>query len=170
MRTVVDVTYEDFKDSIDALREAEEDTSYLEEEFKKTLILSIASYFEHEITTLLGDFLDKNTSSEKLKNFFRTKAIDRKYHTFFSWEKQNINTFLSLFGATFKNEVSKQIDGDKDLKEAASAFMELGNERNKLAHNNYANYNGLSLTAEEIYQKYKKARKILPFLRKVILD
>ncbi len=50
--------------------------------FKKVIILSSASYFEHRIQELLVEFVTKQANSDtRVLNFFKKKAIGMQYHT-----------------------------------------------------------------------------------------
>lgn len=53
-----------------------------------------------------------------------------------------------------------RIKGDEELKESMQAFLEIGNERNKLVHQNYAAF-PMEKTLEEIYKLYQCAFKFV---------
>ena len=72
---------------------------------------------------------------------------------------------MGLFGENFKKEVSTIISQDEVLKEQMKAFLQLGNERNKMVHENFLVYN-LEKTFDEIIQLNEKAEKFVDFLRK----
>jgi tetratricopeptide (TPR) repeat protein len=84
------------------------------------------------------------------------KAITRQYHTWFDWKGNTATTFFSLFGADFKKYMEDIIKKDEELRLAVAAFMELGRDRNRLIHEDFATV-ALEKTAEEIYQQYKSA-------------
>lgn len=69
---------------------------------------------------------------------------------------KNANTFFSLFGDAFKLFMTHEIESDKDIENGLEAFLELGNERNKLAHLNFSAY-PLEKTTSQIYDLYKTA-------------
>lgn len=61
-------------------------SSDLNKHFKKVIILSSASYFEHKIQELLVNFISKKTDNDLMAlNFFKKKAISMQYHTYFYW-------------------------------------------------------------------------------------
>ena len=55
----------------------------------------------------------------------KNKAIERQYHTYFSWKEKNANAFFGLFGESFKNEVTIEINQSEPLKLSMKGFMEL---------------------------------------------
>lgn len=153
--------------------------------FRKVLILSAGSYFEHEITDILKEFvIAKSNNDSRIVHFLEKQAINKKYHTLFDWGKQdnpespgnNANTFFKLFGEDFKRQREddlKRRSGDTPeqtaLKEktqgAIEAFIEIGHLRNILVHSNFAAYNYEQKTAEEIYALFQKAEQFLGYLR-----
>lgn len=135
-------------------------------EFRKVLVLSIASFFESEITEALLN-LARSTGSEQIISLIKAKAISRQYHTLFDWRQNNVNQFLKLLGDTFKETVSAEISRDSRLNEGAAAFMDLGRKRNELVHENFASVQ-MDWTPEEITQKYQVAFEFIRFLSKKI--
>jgi len=136
----------------------------VEHHLRKVMLLSCASCYENEIQEMIKVFISNNASDEKILSFVSNKAISRQYHTYFDWEKNNINKFLSLFGADFKDEIQKKIDDDAELKIAMKAFLTIGNERNKMVHNNFISYQ-LDKTFDEIIALNDQAEKFVTFLK-----
>lgn len=133
---------------------------------KKTLLMAAASYFEDEIKKLILEFVKKSGHDDpKLTFFVENKAINRQYHTYFSWDQNNANSFLGLFGDKFRNDVSREIEADPKLKQAVREFLDLGNSRNKLVHGNFSVFS-LEKTFDEVYEQYKESVIFLDFLRK----
>ncbi len=131
--------------------------------YRKILLLSCASYYETIITNIIQQFVSKTTKDDRVVAFLNNKALKRQYHTLFQWESNNINNFLGLFGIEFKNSVKKRIDTDEGLKKHISAFLNIGNERNKMVHENFLDYQ-LEKTFEEIVDLHKDAQKFVDFL------
>ena len=138
--------------------------------FKKVIVLSSASYFEHLIQDLLIDFISRETNNNiKAVNFFKKKAISLQYHTYFTWGEKNnpdnpgknANSFFALFGDDLKKNVEVEIKTNPDLDASVKAFLEIGHLRNILIHSNFAAYNLDNKTTEEIYELYKAG---LPFI------
>jgi hypothetical protein len=145
-------------------------SSYANRHFKKIIVLSSASYFEHLIQDALVGFVTNKTNGNSCAiSFFKKKAIGMQYHTYFAWGEKdnpdkpgkNANTFFSLFGENFKKEVEDDIKGKPDLDKSMKAFLELGHLRNILVHSNFAAYNIDNKTTEEIFLLYKNG---LPFV------
>jgi len=157
--TIIDRLYKDNRELVDYLKSKDE-PSYqngVEDHFRKTLLLSTASYFEANLKEILIDFFQERTNrSEILVRFIQNKAIERQYHTFFSWQEKNANAFFGLFGDGFKIFMKAEVKGDANLDESIKAFLKLGNSRNELVHGNFANF-PLESTAEEVYALYKQA-------------
>lgn len=129
---------------------------YINDTYKRALLLSAASFFEATITKTIHDFADgKSRKNPEIVAFIDNKALKRQYHTFFNWDVNNANQFFGLFGDGFKQRARLQIQ-EKDLSAAETAFLTIGRERNRLVHQNYieAQVNG---TFEEIYTQYEKA-------------
>lgn len=131
-------------------------------EFRKVLILSITSFFEHEITSAISE-LAENSSSPRIFELVKAKAISRQYHTYFDWKDgKNINSFTKLFGESFKQEIEKELK-QRELTEGMKLFLILGQERNILVHENFAAAS-ISWTVDEIVEKYEKALEFVIFL------
>lgn len=145
-------------------------SSDVNKNFKKIIVLSSASYYEHLIQEILIEFISKESNNcTKVINFFKKKAIGMQYHTYFTWGEKdnpdkpgkNANTFFSLFGDDFKKNVESEIKADPNLETAVKAFLEIGHLRNILVHSNFAAYDLNNKTADEIFNLYKAG---LPFI------
>lgn len=157
--TIVDRLYSEFQSLVSHLDQVSEPSlrSTVDENFKKTLLLAAASYFEHCVIEDILSFVKEKSSGDCLVvEFVSNKAISRQYHTFFNWDVQNANQFFGLFGNSFKTFMINEIKKDKELEEAISAFIEIGRDRNRLVHQDFGTFY-LEKTADEIYQSYKKA-------------
>ncbi|MEA4967661.1 MAG: HEPN domain-containing protein [Bacteroidaceae bacterium] len=171
--TIIDEQYKEGKELIDYLTSKKEVTfqTYAENNFRKNLLLSSASYFEAEITSIILSFAKKcSSNNEKLENLIKQKVINRQYHTYFDWENgSNANKFFSLFGNSFKQEMEYKIKQDNDLREGIISFMQIGLERNKMVHQNFAEI-VIEKTAEEVYEMYKKAKRFIEVLKEQLLN
>lgn len=159
--------------------------SDLNKNFRKILVLSAGSYFEHQITKVLSDFIrEKSNNDERIINFLEKQAISKKYHQLFDWGDQdkpegfrkNVNAFWKLFGDEFKVQIDKDLKGhDHETMEESQvrqkiiasieAFIEIGHHRNILVHNNFAAYDYDQKTTEEIYQLFQKAEPFISYLQ-----
>ena len=156
--TVVDRLYQDFQEVIAGIGSAEvslQTTARVN--FSKSLLLAAASYFEEQVKSQILDFVhNRSFGNEILTQFARNQAIERQYHTLFSWDATNANRFFSLFGSGFREYMKQHVDNDNEYREAIRAFLEIGRERNLLVHENYAQF-PLEKTVEEIYARYRDA-------------
>ena len=125
--------------------------------FRKTLLLSAASYFEVRMSeAIINVFSEETNHSEALVEFVRVKAVERRYHDWFDWDKRNANKFFSAFGSSFRSFMEKRVTEAGSLQEAIRAFMEIGALRNQLVHKNFALF-PLDKTVPEIFEMYQKA-------------
>lgn len=132
--------------------------------FRKSLLLAAASYFEKRICDIVLEFVrERSKGSVLLEEFVRNKAITRQYHTWFDWEKNNANRFYSLFGKSFSEMMRERVKQIGGLQDSERAFLEVGNERNKLVHQDYVTFL-LNKTMDEIYQCYRKALDFVEIL------
>ncbi|MBP0016351.1 MAG: hypothetical protein J7647_02190 [Cyanobacteria bacterium SBLK] len=157
--TIVDNLHQEFNEILKHLDSSEISLrATAEDTFRKSLLLAAASYFETQVTQILTDLVRTWGNNNVLLNeFVRNKAIAREYHKLFKWDGKNANSFFALFGKEFKSHMEKLVKNDPELEKSIKAFLEVGNERNRLVHKNYGNYN-LEKTSEEIYQLYQKAQ------------
>ena len=129
--------------------------------FAKALLLSVASYFEARMTDGVEQaFLRGTNGSDVLTSFVRKMAVERRYHQWFDWTANNANKFFAAFGATFRQFMVERVRADATLADSIRAFLELGNLRNQLVHQNFAQF-AVPLTAEEIFDRYRKAEKFV---------
>lgn len=113
----------------------------LESSVPKFALLSAASWTEDQVQRILVDLFEETLPETPHKvNFVKAAGIERRYHTWFSWDKSNANKFFSMFGLEFKKYCEEQIQNDPHLTDSISAFMELGRLRNELVHQNFATF------------------------------
>ena len=142
---------------------------YINDTYKRSLLLSAASYFEMTISKAIYDFADKKShGNHEIVALINNKAIQRQYHTLFDWDRNNANRFLSLFGDSFKQKARNQI-AEKGLVDAETAFMTIGRERNRLVHQNYIEAQ-VNDTFEEIFMRYEKACTFVEFLVQLLFS
>ncbi|HYF36772.1 MAG TPA: HEPN domain-containing protein [Prosthecobacter sp.] len=123
---------------------------------KKAIVLSAASLFEHRVTEALLGYVDRiSSSNECIISLVKIKAIKRQYHTYFDWENGKAGPFYALLGevlgAQLKTECAKEPG-----KGRISAFLELGQLRNCLVHQNFAQY-VIEKSSDEICALCEKA-------------
>ena len=155
--TVVDRLYHEFQDIVNNLDQANVSLRVTAEEtFQKTLLLAASSHFEQEVQNHIINLTTKHSVPELVVEFVRNKAIKRQYHTYFQWDGRNANSFFGLFGEGFKSYMSKRVNEDDTYRQAVQAFLELGNDRNRLVHQDFGTFI-LEKTSEEIFKRYNEA-------------
>jgi hypothetical protein len=138
--------------------------------FRKALLLAAASYFERRLVDCVLNFVRERAGGSILvESFVRNKAIVRQYHTWFKWDESNANQFFGLFGADFKSAMNARIKDSDELRSSIRSFLELGNERNRLVHQDYAAFQ-MEKTLEEVYDLYKRALMFVELLPDVLRD
>ena len=139
------------------------------EHYRKILLLSCASYYETRIVEIINKFVEAKAADNRISAFVSNKAISRQYHTYFNWDQtSNINSFLGLFGADFKDQISAEIKADKALQEQIKAFLTIGSERNKMVHNNFLEFT-LDKTFDEIVALHEKGNLFIKYLEKTFV-
>lgn len=169
VKTAIDRAYEEYRDASEFLRSKGEISlgSAIDATSRKALLLAAASYFESRITTDVLAFCREASGANPLvPALVLNKAVTRQYHTWFDWKADNANSFFSLFGPEFKNHMRELIKDEDDLRAAVKDFMEMGRDRNRLVHEDFATVT-LEKTANELYSQYKSA---LGFVDRIILE
>lgn len=160
-------------ESLLALLDAKREVSLrsdVENEFRKALALSAASTFESVVKRLIEGFCDQvSESSLELLSLVRAKILDRQYHTLFSWDAKNANTFFKLFGESFKDVAQRDVELDGELKKGIEAFLEVGRLRNELVHNDYATF-PFDETTSEVIALYREGRLFTDYLQRKLVS
>lgn len=166
--TVVDQLFRDYNEILNYL-DNNQQLSYItvvENNFRKAMLLAVASFFEHEMCRCLQDFAKEHSKNAQLVEFVKNKAIEGQYFKFFNWNSSsanNANEFFTLFGEDFLKSMKDEIKKDDQLQKSIIAFLTIGQNRNYLVHNNYAAFT-MELTSKEIYELYQKSLLFIGFL------
>lgn len=166
MPSDVDRIHKEFTDLIDFLASNGEISlrSSADDAFRKVLTISAASYFEHVLTNIVMEFVEETVSAETMITaLVRNRVVGRQYHTWFTWDGKNANGFFGMFGDGFKAHMTGLVKATPDLDKAIKAFLELGEGRNMLAHQNFAAF-AMQKTSDEIFKLYQDA---MPFIESV---
>lgn len=124
----------------------------------RTMLLAAASHFERRLSGDVERLAEEEAGdSHVLTWLIRNRVIRRQYHTWFSWQSRNVNTFLAMFGKDFKDEAARWIAEDENLGKSVIAFLEIGNERNRLVHEDFADA-PLEKTTSDVYDLYESAK------------
>ena len=167
--TMIEALKNDYDELIKLLKESGEISLLIsvEDNYKKILVISAASYFEKSITDIIINYVKLRTNSDdKLTSFVSNKALNRQYHSLFSWPANNANQFFSFFGDAAKKEARKLLD-EGNLADSEKAFMTIGRERNKIVHQNYIEVR-IDSTFEELYAQYQLACDFVEFTEQLL--
>lgn len=156
--TIIDKAYEDNASLLRYLFEKNEISLLraVDDSFRKTLVLSAASLFEHEITDAIHRYCSRKSQADScVLALVRIKALTRQYHTYFDWEGRRAGPFFGLLGEEMGQKLKAESRGEP-LRSALDSFLELGFLRNSLVHQNFAGY-AFEKTNEEVYALYQRA-------------
>ncbi|WP_373800178.1 HEPN domain-containing protein, partial [Neisseria dentiae] len=87
----------------------------------------------------------------------------------FDWNNSSANPFFALFGEDFKKYAINEKNKSDELHQSIKEFMSLGLDRNRLVHQDYANFS-LDKTTEEIYESYKLACYFIEWVPKALRE
>lgn len=134
-----------------------------EEISAKTIVLAAASYFEKEVTSTLLTIARETGSNRIFCTFIDKQALERRFHSMFSWRAPNANAFFGLFGPDVKDWFIAQIKANEDVSAGVREFMFLGGRRNEIVHGNFAVI-AADITFEEAFKKFKTALNFVSWL------
>ena len=156
----VDEIYQDVSDLFEFLRcqEKLEFLKFVDNSFRKLLLISAASYFERQLSDSVIQLAENVTSNDHvLVNLIKRTAVERQYHTWFAWDARNANRFFSIFGDNFKAFAQKKISEDESMNTSIVDFLEIGRERNRIVHEDFSSF-FMEKTFEEINNLYLSAK------------
>ncbi|MBL3526042.1 hypothetical protein IM876_25625 [Serratia plymuthica] len=158
--TIVDRLHKDFEEVMLFLDENGEVSlrSVVNDNFRKSLLLAAASYFERELSNCVYNFVVEIIGEKHIvSSLVEKNVINRKYHTWFDWGKSNnANKFFSLFGDDFCRKAKDEVFKNQELELSIKSFMAIGSERNRLVHQNFGSFT-LEKTADEIFHEYENS-------------
>jgi hypothetical protein len=96
------------------------------------------------------------------------QVIRRKYHTFFDWDELKPMPFFALFGDGYKIMAQARMKSDAEASKAMRAFLELGQIRNRLVHENFVAFT-VDKTPEELIVQFRIAQNFVTFVRETLL-
>ena len=167
---VVDRTYNEFLGLLKVLDGVNEISlrNTVDNNFRKLLLMAAASYFEQRMKDAMLDFVVEATAEDHvLTCLVRNKVVSRQYHSWFNWDVKNANNFFSLFGPSFQQSMKEIVSSDTDLDSSIQAFIEIGGERNRLVHQNFASFS-LEKTSDEIYALYRTGLRFIEWFPEAI--
>lgn len=167
--TIVDRQYREHLALLQHLQDTKQLSLYVfaDDHFRRVMVLSAASYFEHAITQTVREFVSTVAEGQEwVVGFVQSKGIKRQYHTYFKWEDNqngNANQFFAMFGPACKEQHLADVKDSPELRDSVAAFIELGLTRNTLVHENFAAFM-IDKTAAEIYERYKTALLFVDYI------
>lgn len=168
MPSPVSILFEEHSSILEHLRTTEPSFhASLEITLPKALLLAAASEYEARACQQLLQFIKTNSSDAKIAVLVDKKIVRRNYHTWFEWEKSNVNNFWAFFGDEFKEKMKRAVQDDTELSDSIKAFLEIGRLRNQLVHNDYASFT-LEKTLEEIHLLYIRGNMFIDSLSKIL--
>mgnify|MGYP004713346167 CR=1 FL=1 len=171
--TIVDTLHSDFSILLNYLTDKNEISfqNLVNDNFRKSLLLSSASYFENALSECVYRFVVECTFERHIIAFMvRRNVIERKYHTWFEWGKSNnANSFFAIFGEEFSNYAKAYVRENDSIARAIKAFLDIGTDRNRLVHQNFASFT-LEKTSEEIYRDFLLAKQFVDWFPVFLKD
>lgn len=159
--------HDDYKNLCEDLKFSPSGLAALNRSYHKHILLAAASSLEDDVKNLITKVFE-NHGNNSLSNFVSKRVMARQYHTLFDWKEGKANSFFNSFGDSCGSRFKSDLKEDLILKEQHDAFMQLGQRRNLLVHNNYA-IAPVELTPEEIMVKYILAKKFTERIEDYIL-
>jgi hypothetical protein len=164
-RTPINLLFDDARRLSEVLQERGEISLDIatKSHLSKALLLSIASWFEFRLTSTVLKFAEIHSSNHPaMVSIIRIKAISRQYHTWFKWDRCDAGPFYALFGEC-GSVLKRAVAADPDIAKGQSAFLQLGDLRNQLVHENFATF-PLTKTAEDIFADYEAAEHYMSWI------
>ncbi len=169
--SIVDELYVNFLEVISSIPVEEITRKNLTtNELTKNYVLAIGSFFEHTITELLVDYVCNATNNnETIISLIKNKAIKRQFHTYFNWDGNNVNTFLTLLGDIKTKQFNEELKDKQELKDGVASFLTLGRKRNELVHTNFGAIS-IEKTIEEYAEEFGRSKFFLTFTASLLFQ
>lgn len=132
----------------------------------KVFIISIANSFERHLTKTLALIFSNHNDSSIFYHFTFKFTLSRKYHSLFSWTSNNANSFYGFWGEDFSKEFKCKLSENNTLKDGERNFLNLGNVRNKIAHEGFDC--NLETGWEDIDANFKKFESALEYYNELV--
>jgi hypothetical protein len=137
--------------------------------FRRSLILAVASHFEAEISTIVRALPGHHSKNNPmLVALVDQKAVSRQYHTYFQWDGTNGNSFFALFGLAYRAACVKKVKEDTKFDQSVRAFLSLGSTRNLIVHQNFVEFS-VEKTPKDIIEEFRRAQEFVDYVRASLL-
>lgn len=163
-RTIVDDRYDEGASVVARLFEegSLSEGQALQDLLRRTFVVGAASFFEQRLKDALLDFTSKRSNADSaVVSLVKTALVDRGFHQMFQWEAKNANRFFTFFGPELGEEMKKKCGAE--LRGPMQSFMELGNLRNCIVHQNFHVFY-FEKTLDECYVSYRDAILFVDFV------
>jgi len=157
---------QEISDRLDALGELSLFNTYATD-LPRIFIVAAASSFEVQITNQIVAFYREVSTHASAAEFVERKALKRTYHTLFSWDGPNVNSFTVLFGPACSAHYRELLTRNVWLEAAAKSFLKLGQARNELVHGDFSTVSP-SMTAAEVRVEYEAALRFVNAIPHII--
>lgn len=151
----VESIFGDYQNLQEELASSPSGLAAINRSYNKQLLIASASSLEDHVKQVVPEMFER-LGNNRLRVFVEKRVFARGYHTLFDWPSLSAKGFFSSFGENASKAFKSTIGSDADFKSYHDAFMELGNLRNELVHNDFASQ-VVPLTPLEIIEKYRLA-------------
>lgn len=142
--------------------------SVLEATTPKLALLSAASWLEARLQEILVAYYESILpAAPHAVTFVKNAGIERRYHSWFEWDRSNSNKFFALFGPDFKRLCAEEVRTSDTFELQMRSFMQIGSLRNSLVHGNFASFY-LDKSAVEVDELFRNAVGFLNELSKLL--
>lgn len=138
-----------------------------EDVFRRNLLISAASYFEHDLCKRIDSVFSSKGYSEECVSLIRSKAIARQFYSYFDFKSSNTNRLFSAFGDACKERAVVALKGDSELRDSQNSFLHICAMRNNMVHENFAAFS-MDVSSDEIIEDFKRGLKFLDFFEVMI--
>lgn len=122
--------------------------------YPRLLVVASASDLEARIKATISTVV-KDKVGASFSSFTNDRVLARNYHQLFDWNSLTAKPFFSSFGPESGRAFKRARENDVYERNHKS-FMELGERRNQLVHNNFGSFE-LEWTAAEVIDRYRNA-------------
>ncbi len=172
MPNIIDNLYNDTSRLLQQLTEMGDLSlqSFANENLRKVLLLSAASWFEGRVCSAMEAFSAVHSNNHPgIQAIIKRWAVEGMYFRYFAWRERKPGAFYSQFGEQCSAILKSEVNASADLKLALADFLELGNLRNELVHQNFATY-PFEKTADEVYTLFQSAERFVIFVEQRLSD
>ena len=138
-----------------------------EDVIRRNLLISAASYFEHDLCKRIENVFSSRGYSEECVSLIRSKAIVRQFYSYFDFNSSNTNRLFSAFGQACKERASNALRSSSALRESQSSFLQICGMRNNMVHENFAAFS-MDVSSDEVVENFRRGLRFLDFFEVII--